>query len=108
MKGLKCTTTNCEYNHGYHCKAGVINISSRGVCTTKIKREYGALGQAFQNRAEGFEAAEDFDYSKNEDVLIQCDSSKCMYNKDALCRSSVVTVGNGIVRTRCFTKRVID
>ena len=106
MKGLKCTTTNCEYNHGYHCKAGVINVSKRGTCLTKVKREYGALGQSFANQA--YEASEDFDYSKNEDVLIQCDSCKCMYNKEHQCRSSVVTVGNGLVKTKCFTKRVIE
>jgi hypothetical protein len=108
MKGLTCTTSTCEYNRGCHCNAGVINIGKNGVCTTKVKREYGALGQLFENRRDGFEAAEDFDYGKNEELLIQCDSVKCIYNKDALCRSGVVNVGNGFLKTKCFTKKTID
>ena len=41
MKGLKCTTSNCEFNEGFHCKAGVVNIDKRGNCITRIKRENG-------------------------------------------------------------------
>lgn len=106
MKGLKCTTTNCEYNNSYHCSAGVINVSKKSVCTTRIKRENGALEQIFSNTQSGMEAGQDFDYSKNEDVIIQCDSTLCVYNSDHICASGVVTVGNGFISPKCFTKKV--
>lgn len=106
MKGLKCTTTNCEHNHGCHCDAGVINIDKKGCCRTKIKRELGALGQAFEAAAEGFEAAQDFDYARNEEVLIQCDSVHCAYNAQNVCNSSLVNIGNGFFKTKCFTKHI--
>ena len=38
MKGLKCTTSNCEFNNNYHCTAGFITINKRGVCVTRQKR----------------------------------------------------------------------
>ena len=43
MKGLKCTTSNCEFNEGFHCKAGVVNIDKRGNCITRIKRENASI-----------------------------------------------------------------
>lgn len=102
MKGLKCTTHNCEHNRACHCNAGIINIGKNGICMTKQKREFGMLEQSQVN----IEAAKDFDFAQNDDVLIQCDSTKCVFNRDRLCTSNVVNVCDGLVRTKCFTKRV--
>lgn len=102
MTGLKCTTHNCEYNTNCHCHAGVINIDKHGVCKTKQKREYGVLAQEKAN----IEAAKDFDFDHNQDIHIQCDSSKCAYNHNNTCCSQIVNICDGVVRTKCYTKRV--
>ena len=98
MKGLRCTTTNCEHNHACHCDAGVINISKSAVCTTKQKRNMGTLGQAF-------EAASDFDRLNDDNTFVQCDSVDCVYNKHRLCCAQAITVSDGKIRTKCFSKR---
>lgn len=100
MKGLKCTTCNCEYNCGCHCNAGIVNIGRRGVCETKQKRELGMLQQAKVN----MEAAKDFEYKDNTDVLIQCTCLECCYNKGTRCTSRYVDVADGVVKTKCMTK----
>lgn len=100
MKGLKCTTNNCEYNEACHCKAGIINVSEHAVCETKMKRANGVMEQEFTN----MEAAEEFDYNKNEDILIECNSTKCKYNNAHRCTSSIVSVSDGMFRTKCKTK----
>lgn len=101
MKGLKCTTANCEYNEGCHCKAGIINIGSNGVCESKIKRENGVMEQEFIN----MEVASEFSYEDNDDVLIECDSTKCIYNHAHRCNSDIVTVSDSIIKTKCKTKK---
>ena len=102
MSGLKCTTRNCEHNCNCHCNAGVIFIGKNGACKTKQKREYGVLEQEKTN----IEAAKDFDFNENDQVCIQCDSTKCCYNYNNACCSQIVNVADGMMRTKCFTKRV--
>lgn len=102
MKGLKCTTSNCEFNHACHCSAGIINIASNANCKTKLKRKYGILDQEFTN----LEAAEEFDYSLNEDILIECDSVHCIYNNAHRCNNDIVTVADGAIRTKCKSKEI--
>lgn len=100
MKGLKCTTDNCEFNQACRCSAGIINITKSGRCASKIKRTGGILEQEFTN----MEAAEDFDYSKNTEVLIECNSDECYYNKDLHCSAAIVNVDDGMVKTKCVTR----
>ncbi len=102
MKGLKCTTHNCTHNRNCHCHAGIINVGKTGVCMTKQKREYGILEQ----NAVNLEAARDFDFSDSDDLLIQCDSTKCKFNRDRICTSNAVHVGDSVLRTKCYTKNV--
>lgn len=102
MSGLKCTTRNCVHNTNCHCNAGVICIDKNGVCKTKVKRDYGILEQEKAN----IEAAKDFDFDDNTQVFIQCDSTKCNYNHNNACCSQIVNVCDGMIRTRCFTKKV--
>ena len=91
MSGLKCTTRNCEHNCNCHCNAGVIFIGKNGACKTKQKREYGVLEQEKTN----IEAAKDFDFNENDQVCIQCDSTKCCYNYNNSCCSQIVNVEIG-------------
>lgn len=98
MKGLKCTTANCEHNHSCHCGAGIVNVDRNGVCRTKQKRGLGMLGQAF-------EAAQDFALTSDENTLVQCDCTECVYNKSRLCCASAVTIRDSAIRTRCTTRR---
>jgi len=104
MKGLKCTTTNCELNYACHCQAGVINISQNAVCNTKIKKGFLPIKEEYSN----FEAANEFDYDENDDVLIQCDSVKCIYNNDHICSADLVNVKDGIIKTKCVTKKILN
>ena len=81
MKGLKCTTCNCEFNRACHCNAGVIKVGKTGVCETRQKRRYGIIQQNSVN----IEAAKDFDYESGKEVLIHCECA-------------------GLMRTKCFSK----
>ncbi|MEG1509460.1 MAG: DUF1540 domain-containing protein [Clostridia bacterium] len=101
MKGLKCTTANCEHNKNCHCYAGIVNISKNAKCNSKIKRSYGMLEQEMENT----ESAQDFDFNENEDILIQCESTDCIYNKSGLCHSDIINVKDTLFSTKCNTKR---
>ncbi len=100
MKGLKCTTSNCEFNEGFHCKAGVVNIDKRGNCITRIKRENGVIEQEFVN----MEVSSEFNYSDNEDTLIKCNSTDCSYNKCFKCAADFINVGEKLLSTKCKTR----
>ena len=100
MKGLKCTTNNCEFNEGCHCRAGIINIDKSGACKTKLKREHGVIEQEFIN----METAEEFDYMDNDDVLIECESINCKHNKNFRCSAGNVKVDDKLYRTKCTTR----
>lgn len=100
MKGLKCTTDNCEFNKACHCTAGIVNITKSGRCASKIKRNGGVLEQEFAN----MEAAEEFDFAKSQDTLIECESTDCYYNKDLHCSAAIVNVSDGMVKTKCVTR----
>ena len=102
MTGLKCTTCNCEFNRNCHCNAGVINVSKTGVCATKEKRKNGILEQTKIN----IEAAKDFDFDKNPELLIQCDCKNCCHNRNGMCASEVVNVKDGWMKTKCWTKNI--
>ncbi len=99
MKGLHCTTDNCEHNCHERCTAGVIDVNEHAVCKTKIKREGGALAQLF----EGYEAAPSADL-ENTDVIIQCDAD-CIYNCNRLCTRENVSIEDGLARTKCFSRK---
>lgn len=50
--------------------------------------------------------AADFDYDKNMEVMIQCDSTKCQFNHNNFCSSQTVNIGDGMFKTKCFSKIV--
>lgn len=102
MKGLKCTTCNCEHNVNCHCLAGIINIDDHAVCTTKQKRSMGILEQNKVN----LEAGKDFSFEENDDVFIVCDTLDCQYNKNHSCSSPIVNIQDCILKTKCKTKEV--
>ena len=104
MSGIKCTTHNCEFCSNCHCMAGIISIDKNGVCKTKRKREYGVLAQEKAN----IEAAKDFDFDSGENTFIECDSTNCQYNHHNSCCSQIVNICDGMMRTKCFTKNVVD
>ena len=99
MKGLRCTTANCEYNRNLHCTAIAVDISPRAVCNTKMKREGGMLAQVFEN----FEAANELDV-EYKDVTVHCDA-ECLYNINRVCGRDSITVEDGIVSTKCFSRK---
>lgn len=99
MKGLRCTTSNCEYNRNTHCTAISVDISSRAVCNTKMKREGGILAQVFEN----FEASTELDY-EFQDVAVKC-SADCLYNVNRLCGRDSITVEDGFINTKCFSRK---
>lgn len=102
MKGLKCTTCNCEHNCNCHCNAGVISINKGGSCNTKQKRKNGILEQTRVN----IEAAKDFDFDKNPELIIQCDCCNCCHNRNHMCSCEVVSVADGLLKTKCQTRNI--
>ena len=97
MIQLKCTTANCEHNLKNHCNAGIIGVTDRAVCDSKVKRAGGALEQTFQE----LEAAEEF--LQEAPAVVQCDAD-CVYNKDRRCVSGSLLVADGLFSTKCMTR----
>ncbi len=102
MENLICHTANCEHNIKSRCIAGIINVSEKGVCTSKIKREGGVLAQTFAD----IEASEDFNVFDNNETVVSCQSTKCVHNDTGVCSCGQITVDDGIFKTKCFTKQV--
>lgn len=100
MKGLKCTTANCEYNSHNHCMAGIINVSETAVCKTKLKREGGALSQIFAE----YEAAPDIGLLEETETVVQCDAD-CIYNVNHICTREHLSIDDSFVRTKCFSRK---
>lgn len=97
MMQLKCTTSNCQHNLKCHCNAGIIMVSDKAHCDTKIKRAGGALEQTFAE----LEASEEF--LNDAPNLVQCVAS-CVYNKDNRCNASSILVGDMMLSTKCATR----
>lgn len=101
MDKLICHTVNCEHNVKSRCAAGIVNITEKGVCASKIKREGGILAQTFAD----IEAAEDFGTRSIENT-VTCASVKCEHNCDGVCAADHIVVEDGLSKTRCFTRNV--
>ena len=99
MKGLRCTTSDCEHNCHERCSAGVIDISAHGVCKSKMRREGGALSQLFEE----YEAARSFD-AYDPELIVQCEAD-CIYNSNHLCTREHVSVEDGVLRTKCSSRK---
>ena len=99
MKGLRCTTANCEYNCLERCQAGIIDVSAGAVCKSKTKREGGALSQVFA----GYEAGSTYPMEEPE-LIVQC-AADCIYNHNSLCTREHVNVADGHLRTRCTSRK---
>ncbi len=97
MNQLKCTTVNCQHNLKNHCNAGIIAVSDRAVCDSKIKRAGGALEQTFAE----LEASEEF--LADAPNVVQCDA-ECLYNRDNLCTATSILVADTILGTKCKTR----
>lgn len=97
MNQLKCTTVNCQHNLKGHCDAGVVAISDKAVCDSRLKRVGGALEQTFAE----LEAAEDM--LQDAPSVVTCDA-QCVYNKDGTCRASSLFVADTFMKTRCKTR----
>lgn len=101
MENLKCTTSNCEYHFKNHCTAGLLQIGEKGVCQSKRKRAGGAYAQAIAE----FELADELTPLLERETEVQCMCKTCKHNKDSACISPEILVGDGVLSTKCFTKR---
>ena len=99
MKDLICMTSNCEHCVLNRCEAGIINVTGRGVCATRQRREGGVLSQNYAD----MEASSELTPHGNADVSVQCDAN-CIYNRDYKCHADAITLEDGIINTRCSTK----
>ncbi len=99
MDNLICHTVNCEHNVKSRCLAGIVSISNKGVCNSKIKREGGILAQTFAD----IEASEDFGVERMENT-VACASDNCVFNSRGVCSADHIVVEDGITKTRCFTR----
>lgn len=100
MENLICHTANCEHNIKSRCIAGIINISEKGVCTSKIKRDGGILAQTFAD----IEAAEDFGILDSNHTSVTCQSLKCVHNDVGVCTAGHIVVDDALIRTKCITR----
>ena len=100
MENLICHTANCEHNVKSRCLAGIISVSGKGECLSKVKRDGGILAQTFSD----IEAGEDFAVLDSYDTSVHCDSTKCMYNDKGMCSAEHIVVDDGILKTKCRTK----
>ncbi len=100
MKGLVCTTCNCEHNHSCRCLAGIVDFDKHGACKSRQKR-----GGLPREKSAAIEAAQDLDLGVEQDVLVKCDCTDCTYNRNRVCACDGINVGDALLRTRCFTKR---
>ncbi len=101
MKGLNCTTTNCEFNRNGKCTAISVEISNRGICNTKMKRDGGMLSQMF----ESFETAGELeDIANPKDVVVRCDAN-CLYNVNRICGRENINVEDSLISTKCFSRK---
>lgn len=103
MMQLKCTTANCRHNLKCHCNAGVISVTDRAVCDSKIKRAGGALEQTFKE----LEASDEF--LNDAPGVVQC-TADCVYNENNRCKATSILVKDNIFSTKCATriKRIKD
>lgn len=97
MIQLKCTTANCQHNLKCHCNAGIICVSEKGICTSKIKRAGGALEQTFRE----LEASEEF--LNDAPSSVRC-YAKCVYNEKNYCRASSLFIKDKMLNTKCVTQ----
>lgn len=97
MNQLKCTTINCQHNLKNHCNAGIISVSEKAVCDSKIKRAGGALEQTFAE----LEASEEF--LSDAPNVVQCEA-ECLYNKENRCTASSLLVADSMMSTKCKTR----
>ena len=98
---LKCTTSNCEYHFKNRCTAGCMKVNEKGVCQTKKKRAGGAYAQAIAE----FELADELSPLLDNETELKCSCNECAYNDNDTCKSNSVLIGDGIVSTKCFTRR---
>lgn len=97
MMQLKCTTANCQHNLKCHCNAGVISISDKATCESKMKRAGGALEQTFRELEAGDELLNDAPSA------VACDAI-CVYNEDGYCRATSLLVSDVMLATKCATR----
>lgn len=101
MKNLKCTTSNCEFNVRNHCNAKIVDITEKGVCSTRIKRKGGAYAQAIAE----FELSDELFPSTPLDTAVMCNAKKCAYNNGHACTRDSLLVGDSIIKTKCFSMK---
>lgn len=97
MMQLKCTTSNCQHNLKCHCNAGVITISEKAVCASKLKRAGGALEQTFRE----LEAAEEL--LNDAPSAVKCDAL-CIYNENNYCKATSLLINDVMLNTKCATR----
>jgi hypothetical protein len=97
MMQLKCTTSNCQHNLKGHCNAGVISITDRAVCDSKMKRAGGALEQTFKE----LEASDEF--LNDAPSVVQC-SADCVYCENNRCTATSILVNDSMLSTKCATR----
>lgn len=97
MIQLKCTTSNCQHNLKCHCNSGVVTVSDKGTCLSKIKRAGGALEQTFRE----LEASDEF--LNDAPSQVKCDA-QCIYNVDNYCGATSILVKDMLMGTRCATR----
>lgn len=103
MKNLNCTTASCEHNLKSQCMAGIITVGETAKCMSKVKRQGGALAQAFAD----VEAAEELDVSYSTGNVVQCNVSDCRFNENNICSANEITVADGMLSTKCKSRRIV-
>ena len=97
MLQLKCTCNNCQHNLKGHCDAGLISVSEKTNCQSRIKRPGGALEQTFKE----METSEEF--LQEAPSVVQCDAL-CVYNEDNRCHATSIKITDTLFSVKCATR----
>ena len=78
-----------------------MKVNEKGICSTKKKRPGGAYAQAIAE----FELADELSPLLDKETELKCVCKECSYNHSETCSSPEVLIGDGIITTKCFTRK---
>ena len=99
---IKCRKTSCLHNDNYTCRANKIQITFNADCNT-FKADQAKKAQDFTKGM--FEADLEYANSRHiKEVSLDCQNTKCLFNKDKACSANGITVlDEGQGKTTCAT-----
>lgn len=96
---IRCKKENCKHNTGCSCAAGGIEIDRATHCDSYACNPL--KDELIQRNGNIFEVAEDLVPTNLKRVPLVCAAKACIYNKDAHCQASGITVVDDETHADC-------